>query len=330
MMKSKRFSEKRFLIIGGTSRAGTTAVFNYLAGHPEMCASIAKETRFFLDRGYPLRSEKRYARDGAEAYLSFFENKAERNGGRWCLEATPDYLYSQGTANLIHETLPNVSFIFILRDPVSRLISFYRFGRQLNEIPSRMSFDQYVELQKNDSCKSLLDKYRHPAFCALPHGRYSVYLKPYLELFGRSAIHIEFYEDLKRNPTSFVQSICRWAGINESYFHHRPLEVANKSMNVRSQRLNRTYFEVKRRALIFKRRNPRLWSILHAALHRADVGYRKMNIKKPNEVTMSLSTKELLSNYYREEPAQLSELLGIEIPWLEKMPADSADRRAAS
>src|SRR5262245_41423321 len=138
-MKDSRglFSDQRFLIIGGASKAGTTSVFDYLAKHPQICPSRAKETRFFLDEDYPQPSEKRYYRDGPEAYLSFFA----KNGGReadWRLEATPDYLYSPNTPRLIRQTLPNVQFIFILREPCSRLLSWYRFGQARNFIPLRM------------------------------------------------------------------------------------------------------------------------------------------------------------------------------------------------
>ena len=82
-------SDHRFLIIGGTSKAGTTSVFNYLASHPQICASEEKETRFFLDLDYPLPSELRSEREGALAYLRFFVEAQRQSGEAWKLEATP-------------------------------------------------------------------------------------------------------------------------------------------------------------------------------------------------------------------------------------------------
>ena len=47
----------RYLIIGGTTKAGTTSLHAYLSDHPQVCASSIKETRFFLDRDYPLEAK---------------------------------------------------------------------------------------------------------------------------------------------------------------------------------------------------------------------------------------------------------------------------------
>src|SRR5438034_3846662 len=103
-------SKYRFLILGGTSKAGTTSVYNYLANHPQIC-SLTKETRFFLDPDYPLPSTKRYQRDSPETYLSFFDSGNSQSLENWRFEATPDYLYSAKTPRAIRKTLANVCFI---------------------------------------------------------------------------------------------------------------------------------------------------------------------------------------------------------------------------
>jgi len=48
------FAQKRFLIIAGQPKAGTTSLFDWMAQHPEITPSRLKETRFFLDPDYPL------------------------------------------------------------------------------------------------------------------------------------------------------------------------------------------------------------------------------------------------------------------------------------
>ena len=324
MKTATNFSNYRFLIVGGTSKAGTTSVFNYLAKHPQICPSRAKESRFFLDADYPLSSEMRYQKDGPQAYLSFFDSKDRQGEENWRFEATPDYLYSPGTARLIRETLPNVRFIFLLREPVSRLLSFYRFGQQLNEIPRAMTFDRYIELQGDTSGADFPGKYHHPALCALQHGRYSLYLKPFLELFDRSAIHIAFFEDLRRDPHAFMVAICRWAGIDETCFQRYCFEIINKSFGVRHPQLHRVYFETKRKARSLVRHRPRLRSVLRQVGRKVNLAYRRMNVTKREEITMSASTKDFISTYYEEEPARLREMLGIEAPW----PKDSGSSAA--
>lgn len=300
----------RFLIIGGTSKAGTTSVFNYLAGHPQICPA-EKETRFFLDSDYPLPSNKRYQKDGPETYLSLFDSGPQEN---WRFEATPDYLYSANTPHAIHETLARVRFIFILREPVSRLLSWYRFARKRTEIPLDMTFDEYVAIQRENS-DSFASQCGHPAFYALQHGRYSLYLRPYFELFGESSIHISFYEDLQRDPLAFIISICRSVGIDETYFRGYRFDRVNKGADVRSPYLHKAYIEAKQRVRKLLRSTPNLRLMLRQLRHRVDTTYGKWNIIKDQKVTMSAYTQDFILSYYKDESARLREMLGIKVPW---------------
>jgi sulfotransferase family protein len=313
------FSKYRFLIIGGTSKAGTTSVFNYLANHPQICSFI-KETRFFLDTEYPLPSDKRYQKNGPEAYLSFFDSGGSQPQENWRLEATPDYLHSANTPYAIRKTLENVRFIFILREPMSRLLSWYRFGRAINEVPSNMTFDEYVQLQK-ESNGSVAAAYQHPAFYALQQGRYSVYLAPFLELFGKSSIHIGFYEELQRDPLSFISSICRSVGIDETYFQNYSFNVVNRSVQVRSPRLHRAYFEAKEKLRRLVRDAPKARWLLRQVRRTVDVAYAKLNITKSGKLVMSSATEQFLWSYYGNEASHLRKLLGTDVPWPEKRPS---------
>lgn len=64
--------DQLYLIIGGTTKAGTTSIFRYLSAHPDVCASSLKETRFFLDKDYPLPSTNRFNGSNLECYRVFF------------------------------------------------------------------------------------------------------------------------------------------------------------------------------------------------------------------------------------------------------------------
>ncbi|MBL0339638.1 MAG: hypothetical protein IPP71_01235 [Bacteroidetes bacterium] len=56
-------SQKKYLFIGGSTKCGTTSVFNYFEFHPEICPCVMKESRYFWTKEYPLdatcREEKR-------------------------------------------------------------------------------------------------------------------------------------------------------------------------------------------------------------------------------------------------------------------------------
>lgn len=68
-----------FLIVGGAEKAGTTSLYRYLAAHPEVCASLSKETDYFR-RANPDRNQ----------YLEQFPPIAD--GQRLRLESSPGYL----------------------------------------------------------------------------------------------------------------------------------------------------------------------------------------------------------------------------------------------
>jgi Sulfotransferase domain len=310
----------RFLIIAGTSKAGTTSVFSYLANHPQICVA-EKETRFFLDADYPLSSKARYEKDGPETYLSLFDSGPREN---WRLEATPDYLYSANTPHFIRQTLANVRLVFILREPISRLLSWYRFARKRAVIPDNMTFDDYVSIQRDDGAR-VAQQRAHPAFFALEQGRYSVYLRTYLELFGESSVYISFYEDLRRGALGFIIPICRWLGIDEAYFHDFQFDVINKGSDVHSRYLHKAYMESGRHARSLLRHVPKLRMLLRQIRPRVDAIYASLNVADSKELKMSAATKDFLLSYYKDEPARLRELLGVEVPWLSKALATSTE-----
>jgi hypothetical protein len=110
-----------FVIIGA-QKAGTTSLFRYLVEHPEVIGPAEKEVHFFdgrYERGmrwyrsrFPLRAAlERRARDGRRK-LTF--------------EASPYYLAHPFVAARMHEHLPDVKLVVLLRDPVERAWSHYR------------------------------------------------------------------------------------------------------------------------------------------------------------------------------------------------------------
>jgi hypothetical protein len=322
-------ARQRFLIIAGTSKAGTTSLFNYLAEHPRVSAATTKETRFFLDGDYPLQSELRFGKDDTNAYFGLFPEKKE-DMRAWRLEATPDYLYSPGTARRIREALPNVRLIFLLREPVSRLISFYRFGQTMGEVPQRMSFDDFVQVQRDNDEGDVRLEWRHPAFHALRHGRYSGYLQPFLEVFGRSCIHVDFHENLRRAPLEAMRGICRFAGIDSTFYEDYSFGVANKGVTVRSPGLHNVYWRTKQKIRSRMQSAPRIRAVLRRIGARMDAIYDQANVTVASRISMSSSTADYLRSYYSQEAIRLHDLLGLEVPWSAELPPSIARKSRAS
>src|SRR4051794_31079691 len=123
-------------IIVGVSRAGTTTMFNALAEHPQVCASTSKETRYFqaVRYGEPLPPLSEY-----QAYFR------RCSGEPVTMECTPDYFYGGAATAASIKAVCDPRVMIILREPISRLISFFRFMQARLQVPADMTLQQYVE-----------------------------------------------------------------------------------------------------------------------------------------------------------------------------------------
>ncbi len=96
-------------------KGGTTSLHRYLGSHSEVCISRRKETDYFLGR-------REYQR-GLSWYSSQFNRHATALG-----EASPNYTKRHlwaGVPERIAQTLPEVRLIYVVRDPIERIVSHY-------------------------------------------------------------------------------------------------------------------------------------------------------------------------------------------------------------
>ena len=130
------------LVIAGSQKSGTTALFSYLLFHDAVIPARRKEVHFF----------DRFQRNGPNWYLSRFpewptptpspaattandDNSARSSleafvSSHIGMEATPSYMLGTATAAGLHRLLPHGKVVVILRDPVSRAWSEYNMKRR--------------------------------------------------------------------------------------------------------------------------------------------------------------------------------------------------------
>ena len=220
------------------------------------------------------------------------------------LEASANYL-SGGTrvAKLIRECLPDVRLIFILREPVSRLLSnFHRTKERLHEQVRNVSSDDYI--------KSLLSAAEHPDSSG-PHNTFSWDLKSvtyadlisqYLAEFPSDQIRIMFFDDLVRNELEFVKSACAFLEIDSSFYDSYEFHVENKTRSYRSKSLQKFAFYIHIRFERWLNRIPAVRRWLR------DV-YNVINEKR-NVVTVSAPDgSEKLRAYFVDHNRALGKLL---------------------
>jgi sulfotransferase family protein len=297
----------RYLIIGGTTKAATTSLFFYLKEHPQVCAANWKEVRFFLDDAYPLKSKYRLA-DGLEKYADFY---AHCSGNKLRVEATPDYLYSAGTPCKIQDALPRVKFLFILREPVSRLISWYRFAKQNDDIASDVSFAEYVRQLVRDEGQ----EGRPQHMLALEQGRYARCLKSYFEVFGRERLHVAFYEEFQQGPAAVLEDICLFAGIEPGFYKDFDFKVYNKTETMRHPLVHKMYIGLRFHVRKFTHNKPLIHGSLGRLRQLCEPFYLKLNTRADEHTAVSPATARFLKDYYAEEISALPGLLDRKVPW---------------
>ena len=205
-------------IIAGAAKSGTSTLFSLLKTHPEVCTACGmKETNYFIRQGESARFNK-----GLHWYQSLFE---ACGGSKAIGEASPEYMTDQDAPLLIHQTIPEVQLLFILRDPVDRLYSHYWFMTQKGiKLPS---FEKVMAM-------------RPPEFTHwLYISQYHLHLKRYLELFSSQQVKVLLLDDLKSKAQHLIQDVYQFIDVDPAYIPSNLSQRRTPARKTRSVSLNR-------------------------------------------------------------------------------------------
>jgi hypothetical protein len=290
-------------VIGGTEKAGTTSVFDYLSAHPQVCASTRKETDFF-------RNE--YSGDrGADArrYGAYFERCDAR--AVVLMEASPGYLGEAATvAPRLRSLVPDARLLFILRDPVDRFQSSYEFHRGRLNLPPGMGLDDYLQ-----RCLDY-DRGRTTASAAgldpwylkvLRFGCYAEFIDVFRLQMPPANLKVMFFESLCRNEREFMVELSAFLRIEREFWTGFRFRPSNVTFSGRNQLVHRWAMRANLLAEPMLRRFP--------AAKRALVGaYKALNQEREGYDPMPQATRERLIAYYRPSVAALARQPGVSLP----------------
>jgi len=298
-------------IIAGVNKAGTTSLFVSLQTHPQVATSSVKETRYFLPARY------RQPLEPASVYESYFAAAGTDRPVR--LEATPSYFYGgDGLIGKIVEVLgPDVRIMVVLREPVSRFVSFFSFQKTRLRIPETMTAAEYLAAADRLAPADFADPDNERWFGFLG-GCYADFLPPWQAAFG-PRLRVMFFEDVMREPATVLRGVATWLGIDPDAFPAAELSSENRTTGFRFRGFQRLALATNDRFERFLRRHPDLKRRLRAAYYR--VNGRAAREAVPDEV------REELAARYAEPNARLAAQLrdaGVtDLPeWLAEEPAN--------
>jgi Sulfotransferase domain len=178
-----------YLVIGA-AKCATTTIRALLGRHPEIFM-VRPEPQFFNDDWVYKR--------GFAWYESLFNEAGER---RWRGEGSNSYTmherFPQAFGRLT-ALLPKLKLIYVVREPFSRIESFWLELRSHHPDFAHPDFNRAVFFNRAD----LTDA-----------SNYLRQLEPYRQFYGDESILVLFYEDFRREPTAVLKRCFEFLGVD--------------------------------------------------------------------------------------------------------------------
>lgn len=262
----------------GAQKSGTTFLYEMIRKHPDICTARYRKEVHFFDRYY----------DRGEAwYRSLFAHCGTRCRG----EFTPAYLFHRDCPARIHALIPDVRLIAILRNPIDRCYSQYKFT--IREANYTGSFSDFIR-DRSD---------------AVQRGLYYEQIMRYLRYFPRQNLLILLYENLIDFPNESVAQVLDFLGLDPGFAPQTRNMNTNPS---EAPRLPSAYAAAKR-AASFLRDQDLYWIIETAKA----TGLRQLFFaRRQQRAIFSNPTEDdqsFLKEYYAKDVLQLSGLLGTDM-----------------
>jgi hypothetical protein len=180
-----------FIVIGAM-KGGTSSLYHYLGEHPEICMSSTKETDYFI--------EGRNYGQGLDWYRSLFADHA-----KVCGEASPNYSKRhrhRGVPSRLRRLIPDVRLIYIMRDPIDRIVSHYlhnrSIGRENRALPEAVAAKSY----RNNYVRTSM---------------YQFQLAAYVRRFPLERILTITTEELREKQAETLKTIFRFVGVDPDF-----------------------------------------------------------------------------------------------------------------
>ncbi|GBE17275.1 sulfotransferase domain protein [bacterium BMS3Abin15] len=286
----------------GSAKCATTWVYRCLIEHPQICGPYVKELNFFVTKKNPM-SEKSFEHykllynEGVKSYIKRFKHCPVSSVKG---EISVSYLSDPGAARIISEHFPKVKVLVFLRDPVKRAYSYYWFARKFTIKEKSSTFEEAL----ND--KSSYELY-------IDRGMYYRHLKKYYDYFPRENIGVFFVDDLKKDATSFIQSVYSFLGVDDRHVPESVNKRANAAREVRLKFVRRfTDYAVDKFYLFIKYTRLHFIKNMVIKLGLQKLIYHifyKVNVSSFQKPPIDSKTERKLRNIFREDIENLEKLL---------------------
>lgn len=295
------------LFIVGAPKTGTTSLYVYLKGHPDVFMCAVKEPRYFAPdlavewAGHDLV----FGRD-LDRYLALFDDATtqKRLG-----EASVRYIYSDQAPRLIKDFQPDAYIVVGLRDPVE--LAYALHNQSVSEgIEPLTDFEQALAAESDRLAGRDAPAGLHPMHTVyIERGKLAPRLRAWREVFGADRVHVFVFEDLVRDPETVFRALLEFLEVDPTY---RPpaFEAFNASHQPRSQMLRRLTDTRPAQFMAWKVL-PRI--IGDGGAHKLARAVTRANRRPSPRPSMSSQLRDRLRGAFAGDVAELSEMVGRDL-----------------
>lgn len=209
-------------IIAGVQKCGTTSLYNYLNQHPQIQFALKKEVKYF-DMHYekPLS----WYRAHFPVYRPFSRQKVVVG------EATPDYILFPEIGKEISQLNRKIKLILLLRDPVKRLISQYKYSyrRGFEDLKFKDAMEAETErLNKIPKDRSITKNIIYRENSYYKRSMYYAQVSDWLKYFNLDQFYFLDLDELTQSPNVELNKVCQFLGVS-AHDHYNISQKFNSS-----------------------------------------------------------------------------------------------------
>ena len=212
-------------------------------------------------------------------------------------------MLSGSVAKRMYKLLPHIKLIFILREPVSTLLSYIKFKPGVStQSFSVESFISTIRDSKLNPVEPDDETGRINNLKRLQAGCYAAGLQEFLNYYPRNQIGIFFYDELSEDTRSLMEKVCNFIEIDASFYSDFQFKVENKTRSYKYPRLHRYVAKINLKWEPFLNRYPSIRNGIRRIYH-------LISEAPEEELAVSESDMQQLKRYYASFNKQLCSLL---------------------
>jgi hypothetical protein len=193
------------LVVIGSAKSGTTSLYHYLDSHPEISMAAPRASGRVRDNDAGGKEMRFYWREDWRERMAWYQSHFVDMITPVRGEATPAYSahpFHPDVPERIHATVPDARLLYIVRDPIDRIVSHYIQQRADGD---RRSFEERMR------------EYDKPDNSIVCPSRYAAQIDRYMEFFPLSQLLVIDQHELKHERRATLRQIFAFLEVDSGF-----------------------------------------------------------------------------------------------------------------